>query len=263
VFITAVATALPTTNIVTIGHKVLARYAGITERTGAQGDPYSPSTTAAFVSKALDELEDLRLVERLPGISGAPGAFRLRALDGGGGDYEQPNPRHEHVVSLPRALFVHGWLGHLSPIAVACLLISIRERDRQFAKYDKAARRFDASREWIGQHYGIAPSSWSKGKEELGRFGILQWTTPPPSDAHPNRKRAVYELCLEALEVPAAQAPRWVAFSLEHSSVTTTTGAPRRLYHLEWRLEADLSPADRARLETQRRARRRAIARSA
>jgi hypothetical protein len=95
-----------------------------------------------------------------------------------------------NLVELPGSLFSNFWHTQLCSAALAVLLISLVEQSKQWGR--RQGTWYKAA-ELISAEYGLARSSFEKGKAELSTWGILTW--------QPSAMRAGARLGLYAIDL--------------------------------------------------------------
>ncbi len=228
VWLAAAFVAIPSTAEVDLPYKAIADRAGIPWTHG-------PSSRTAAVTRAIDVLVALGLCERVRRRYDAV-KLRLLALDGSRRKYVMPELRESLVI--PGAICTNGWLGELPQAALAVLLIAKRESDRQWVRHRPpvGTERFDAGRDWIHDKYGITPTTWAKGKEILGTYGILSWANGVTRGER-TQFRSLYTLHLARLERKPEDEPRLRMYKVPRVTHDAASGRAYRQFDVRWEPE--------------------------
>lgn len=187
------------------------------------------SSIRSVVSRTIERLATLRLIsvdERRHGSL----IVQLRSLDGDGEPYTMPHRAHTKVVHIPTgAFFANAWHLSLSHVEVAALLISLTEETWQHSKF--GPHQWEKSRKAIARDYGIAASTWSKGKGGLLRLGLLSWDMPQLAiGSRPERVPVDrYTVNIAPLGLRPEQAPRYIGVNIPRTVTSPTTGKRLRL----------------------------------
>jgi hypothetical protein len=116
----------------------------------------------------------------------------IQLLDPYGSGRPMSNPRDRRWVSFPIGFWSHGWLLHLSPVAIA-VLFALRE----FLGGSKVPRYMLRDRR---ASYGLSHDTWTRGRQELEKAGLLTVTRVPQGDDYAyNRLRNSYWLVIDPL----------------------------------------------------------------
>ena len=98
-------------------------------------------------------------------------------------------------MSIPLGFWSHGWLLHLSPVAIG-VLFSLREclGGRKHPQYLLADRR---------ESYGLSHDTWTRGSRELEDNGLLTVSTIIQGEEFTyTRRRKSYWLNIDLLDTP-------------------------------------------------------------
>jgi hypothetical protein len=200
------------------------------------------SSLRSVVTRALKILIDLRLVE-IVSISHGRTVVRLLDLLGHGDPYAMPRREDTKLVYVPTGhLFANGWHRAridgrgLDHVEFDALLIALTEESWQYKKF--GPHEWEKSRPAIARDYGIAASTWSKGKTGLLSKGLLHWDMPQlvPGSRRLRIPSNRYTVDAAPLSLKPEEAARYVAVPLPVTITSKTTGKKLRL-HRQWRLK--------------------------
>jgi hypothetical protein len=200
------------------------------------------SSLRSVVTRAVRTLVELRLIEVTETHHGRT-IVHLLDLLGHGDPYTMPRRDETKLVYVPTGnVFENGWhrartddLG-LDHVELAALLIALTEESWQYKKF--ALHQWEKSRRAISQDYGIAASTWSKGKAGLVKKGLLQWDMPQlvPGSRRMRIPSDRYSVDVTPLAVKPEAAPRYVAVPVPVTITSKATGKKLKL-HRQWRLK--------------------------
>lgn len=195
------------------------------------------------VARALARLVELRLVTVEEKRHGRL-IVQLLALDGSGAPYAMPQRAVTKVVHVPTGLlFANGWHRALTTVELASLMIALTEESWQFHKFGQ--HEWEKSRVQIARDYGIAASTWSRGKDGLFGRGLLKWDLPTlaPGSGPERVPTDRYTVDLSSLALRPEDAPRFMAWPIPTTITAPGTGMPLRLHRVG---RIQISPAQPA-----------------
>jgi hypothetical protein len=109
------------------------------------------------------------------------------------------NPRRDRYVTFPIGFWSHGWLLHLSPVAIA-VMFAMREHlggKPNVARYMLRDRR---------DSYELSHDTWTRGTRELKEASLLTVKRVPQGDEYVyTRLRNAYQLDTSPLNGPVPQ----------------------------------------------------------
>jgi hypothetical protein len=162
-----------------------------TPRTLARTLDLAATTGARRITSNMKWLADKGFIEltKRPGLTSA-----IQLLDPQGTGKPLPDPRRQApYVTVPIGFWSHGWLLHLSPVAIA-VMFSLREL---LGGYTKSRYVLRDRRE----SYGLSHDTWTRGRHELEDVGLLTVTRVPQGDEYVhNRLRNSYWLNIDLLD---------------------------------------------------------------
>jgi hypothetical protein len=206
-------------------------------------DGKHPSTLRSIVARTLSRLAQLRLITVHEKRYGQV-IVQLRALDGSGDPYTMPHRKTTKVTHVPTGpLFGNGWHLELTHVELAALLIALTEESWQHNKF--GPHQWEKPRDAIARDYGIAASTWSKGKQGLFTHGLLDWDLPQlDTGSRPERVPVDrYTVDISALALTPKDAPRFTALSVGQTITAPGTGDPL-LFHRHIRVPLQLGSGD-------------------
>lgn len=119
-----------------------------------------------------------------------------QGADEPGIEYERPLDAGERYISLPLSLWSNGWIIDLPATSLALLMVI---RDVQQAK-DQLAYVASSERDL----YGLSPDTWTRGRIDLERRGLLEVKRVPQGGAFDHRRmRNLYRVRFERLGDPS------------------------------------------------------------
>ena len=155
-----------------------------------------PGTGARRITSNMKWLADNRFIE-LTRRSGLTPSIQLLDPHRSGKPMRDPRrPRGQRYVSFPIGFWSHGWLLHLSPVAIA-VLFALREHlgDSKVPRYMLRDRRAS---------YELSHDTWTRGRHELENAGLLTVKRVPQDDEYVyTRLRNSYWLEIDPLNGPA------------------------------------------------------------
>jgi hypothetical protein len=143
-------------------------------------------------------LANNRFIElnRRPGLTPS-----IQLLDPHGSGRPMSDTRSGRYISFPIGFWRHGWLLHLSPVAIA-VLFALRE----FLGGSKVSRYMLQDRR---ASYKLSHDTWTRGRHELERAGLLSVRRVPQGDEYVyTRLRNSYWLDAEPLNGPVPSLQR-------------------------------------------------------
>lgn len=132
------------------------------ERVGLAG-----STRTRVLNYNMKWLADKQYIKRERRTGAAP---QISLLDIGGTGAVYRSPRLGGPwVNLPTELFANGWLVHLSPVALAVVMMLENQRAREKATPERGVNVPGYDRE----RYGLSENTWYHGAHELRDAGLV------------------------------------------------------------------------------------------
>ena len=175
------------------GHKIRS-FSGpsVAQALGLPDPSVSGARRVTDALRWLDEHSYIRL-DRQPG---RPTALELLAQDLSGGPYERPTPRSRYV-KIPLGLWDQQWITALSGAGLALLVVLI---DLQSGRKDARPVYLSAR---LRAQYSLSPDTWTRGRHELERAGLLAvGRTPQGPDFDYRRMRNTYRILTDQLNEP-------------------------------------------------------------
>ena len=161
----------------------------------ALGLPDPSVTGARRVTDALRWLDEHNYI-RLDRRPGTPAAVTLLAQDLTAEAYERakPGPRY---VKIPLGLWRQQWITALSGTGLALLVVLL---DLQGGRTDRRPPYLSSQ---LRAKYSLSPDTWTRGRHELERAGLLEvGRTPQGPDFDYRRMRNTYRILVERLNEP-------------------------------------------------------------
>jgi hypothetical protein len=151
-----------------------------------------PETGPRRITRNMKWLADNHFIEltRRPGLTPS-----IQLLDPLGSGRPMSDTRGGRYVSFPIGFWSHGWLLHLSPVAIA-VLFALRELlgGSKVPRYMLRDRRAS---------YELSHDTWTRGRHELERAGLLSVKRVPQGDEYVyTRLRNSYWLDITPLDGP-------------------------------------------------------------
>lgn len=192
-------------------------------------------TARGQLARIISRIEGLGLIEVLK--KGQSRIIQLKGLDGKGGPYQHPIRGQVIRIEVPGTLFSNGWHIALSPAALTVTLIGLAEQSKQWGRRGAQGTWYKAA-EVIASEYGLARSSFEKGKAELSSWEILTW--------HPTvrggTRLGLYRLDLNVFNKPPQQTERSFRQVMAFVYDTLPSGKVRRMPVYRWK-KASTEPA--------------------
>lgn len=162
----------------------------------------APDTGARRITSNMRWLADNHFIWLTKRPGQTPSIQLLDPQSGGKWTLIDPRNRKPYVpyVSFPIGFWRHGWLLHLSPVAIA-VMFALRERlgGSKVPLYLLRDRR---------DSYGLSHDTWTRGRRELEDARLLTVKRVPQGDEYVyNRLRNSYLLEMERLHAPAPEDP--------------------------------------------------------
>jgi hypothetical protein len=202
------------------------------------------SSLRSLVSRVVHTLVEMRLIQVVATTHGRT-VVQLLDLFGRGEPYRMPRRDETKLVYVPTGnLFGNGW--HLrrddgrgvDHVELAALLIALTEESYQFKKY--GSHQWEKSRQKIAKDYGIAASTWSRGKAGLLTNGLLHWdiTIVRGSRRVPSDR---YTVDIGPLALMPQDAPQYIGIKSAVSVKSPKTGKKLRLHR---QVRVQVKPAE-------------------